>query len=348
MSSYNISKIYPSDKRSNKLIDDLLTKEGIRRDANLDYTCAMFDEEMNIIATGSCYGNSLRCLAVISSHQGEGLMNDIITHLMDVQFSRGNLHLFLYTKCDSSRFFNELGFYKIAMIHNQLVFMENRRTGFSSYLNNLKKSKSEGEKIAAIVLNANPFTLGHLYLIEKAAAENDTLHLFMVSEDASLVPFDIRKQLIMEGTAHLKNICYHESGPYIISNATFPSYFQKDEASVIEGHALLDLTIFTKIAEALNITRRYVGEEPNSVVTNLYNEIMQKELPIHGIECIVIPRKIIDNEVISASTVRKALQDNDLCKLKKLVPETTYSYFVSETSDEVIQKIRDTQNIFHY
>ena len=46
----------------------------------------------------------------------------------------------------------------------------------------------------------------------------------------------------------------------LVSNATFPSYFLKDEAAVIDGHARLDLAVFTKIAAALNITARYVGE----------------------------------------------------------------------------------------
>ena len=101
--------------------------------------------------------------------------------------------------------------------------MENKRTCFSSYLNSLVKQKESAPRIAALVMNANPFTLGHQYLVEKAASENDILHLFIVSEDASLVPFSVRKKLVMEGTAHLKNIRYHDSGPYIISNATFPS-----------------------------------------------------------------------------------------------------------------------------
>ena len=128
-------------------------------------------------------------------------------------------------------------------------------------------------------MNANPFSLGHLYLVEKAARENDILHLFIVSEDASLVPFSVRKRLVMEGTSHIKNICYHDSGPYIISNSTFPSYFQKDHDSVIQGHALLDLTISKEIASTLGINYRHVGEEPNSQVTNMYNQIMKEKLP---------------------------------------------------------------------
>ena len=109
MSDYYISQIYPSDKRANDEVDALLISEGIRRDANLDYTCGMYDDEMHIIATGSCFGNTLRCFAVSHEHQGEGLMNSIVSHLIEFQFSRGNTHLFLYTKCNSAKFFGDLG-----------------------------------------------------------------------------------------------------------------------------------------------------------------------------------------------------------------------------------------------
>ena len=350
MSDYNytISKIYPSDKRANRQIDALLEAEGIRRDGNLDYTCGMYDEDMNLIATGSCFGNTLRCMAVSSAHQGEGLMNQIVTHLLDVQYQRGNLHIFLYTKCDSAKFFGDLGFYEIVRIDGQIVFMENRRTGFQDYLGQLAKEKEEGKKSAALVMNANPFTLGHQYLVEKAAAENDILHLFIVSEDASLVPFSVRKKLVMEGTAHLKNIRYHDSGPYIISSATFPSYFQKDQEAVIESHALLDLTVFTRIAQAMNITRRYVGEEPNSLVTGIYNEIMQKKLPENGIECIIVPRLQSEGKVISASTVRQAIKDGNWEALKELVPKTTLDYFMSPQAEAVVARIRGEENVVHY
>ena len=348
MSDYTITQINPSDKYGNHLVDELLAAEGIRRDANLDYTCGMYDDEMNLIATGSCFGNTLRCMAVSHTHQGEGLMNSIVSHLIEVQFSRGNTHLFLYTKCDSARFFGDLGFYEIARINGQIVFMENKRTGFSSYLNSLEKQKESAPRVAALVMNANPFTLGHQYLVEKAASENDILHLFIVSEDASLVPFSVRKKLVMEGTAHLKNIRYHDSGPYIISNATFPSYFQKDEQAVIESHAMLDLTVFTKIASALGINRRYVGEEPTSLVTGIYNQIMSEKLPENGIECVIVPRKENKGAVISASTVRQALKEENWPLLAELVPETTLNYFKSPDARPVIDKIQASENVIHY
>ncbi len=347
MSECTLSQVSPTDKSTLAQIDALLEQEGIRRDGNLDYICAMFDENYNVIGTGSCFGNTLRCFAVSSAHQGEGLLNQIITHLIEVQCARGNLHLFLYTKVKSAKFFGDLGFYEIARVEDTLVFMENRRDGFGSYLRRLEKSKTAG-KSAALVMNANPFTLGHQYLVETAAAACDTLHLFVVSEDASLVPFAVRKRLVAEGVAHLPNVVLHDSGPYIISNATFPSYFLKDEAAVIDGHARLDLAVFTKIAAALNITARYVGEEPTSQVTGMYNSIMAEQLPKAGIDCIIVPRKEAGGKAISASTVRQCLQAGDWDTLKTLVPVTTLSYFQSEEAKPVLEKIRRAGNVVHY
>lgn len=347
MSEYHISQVYSWDKRSLKQIDALLQREGISRDANLDYMCAMRDGHDEIIATGSCFGSTLRCFAVSSEHQGEGLLNEIISHLMDVQYSRGNMHLFLYTKVNSAKFFGDLGFYEIARVDGTLVFMENRRTGFPDYLKALEKTRKDGVS-AALVMNANPFTLGHQYLAEMAAARCDTLHLFVLSEDASLVPFSVRKRLVQEGTAHIPNVVLHDSGPYIISSATFPSYFLKDEEAVIDGHARLDLAVFTRIARALNVTERFVGEEPTSQVTGLYNTIMAQELPKAGIACRILPRKEAGGKAISASTVRLALKNGDWKALEALVPSTTLQYFTSPEAAPVLERIRRAGDVVHY
>ena len=358
MSDYTVSQILPSDSYGMKQVTDLLIQEGIRLDGNLDYTCGIYDEDYNVIATGSCFGNTLRCFAVSASHQGEGLLNEVISHLIQYQAERGNFHLFLYTKIASAKFFGDLGFKEIARVQDTLVFMENRSGGFASYLQGLKKETltqkgdfdASGKKIGAIVMNANPFTLGHQYLAEKAAAACDLLHVFIVSEDASLVPFTVRKRLVMEGTAHLSNIVYHDSGPYIISSATFPSYFLKDQAAVIDGHARLDLAVFTRIADALGINCRFVGEEPASQVTGIYNQVMEASLPAAGISCIVIPRKAQADgkKPISASTVRTCLHDGNWEALEDLVPPTTLSYFRSPEAEPVMKKIRACSDLVHY
>lgn len=347
MSDYGISQVFPGDHRMMAQIDALLQREGIARDANLDYTCAMLDEDYRVIATGSCFGNTLRCFAVSGDHQGEGLLGEIISHLIDVQSARGNVHLFLYTKVKSAKFFGDLGFREIARVEDTLVFMENRKDGFPSYLKALEQTRTGG-KSAALVMNANPFTLGHQYLVETAAAQCDTLHLFVLSEDASLFPFAVRRELVRQGVAHLPNVVLHDSGPYIISNATFPSYFLKDEAAVIEGHARLDLAVFQRIAAALGVSVRFVGEEPTSVVTGAYNRIMCEELPRAGIDCVVVPRREANGRAISASTVRSALKDGDEQLLRTLVPPTTLAWLQSPAAEPVIRAIRQAKDVVHY
>lgn len=344
---YTISKVWPKDRATLAKVDALLKQEGITRDGNLDYTCAVFDGGLNVIGTGSCFGNTLRCLAVDHAYQGEGLMNKIVNHLIEEQYERGNVHLFVYTKVNAAKFFQDMGFHEIARVDGTLVFLENRPDGFERYLDGLVRTKRPGTN-GAVILNANPFTLGHRHLIEVAAGSCDTLHVFVVSEDASLVPFSVRKRLVVEGTADLDNVVVHDSGPYIISQATFPSYFLKDEAAVNEGHARLDIAIFCRIAHALGISRRFVGEEPTSQVTGIYNQVMAQELPQAGIELTVVPRIGVDGKVVSASTVRRALQAGDLETVRELVPPTTYAYFTSEEAAPALARIKAAGDVTHY
>ena len=346
--SYIISQIRSEDRSALAEVDALLQQEGIRLDQNLDYTCGMYDEDYHIIATGSCFGSTLRCFAVDHHHQGEGLLNQIVTHLIDIQAQRGQFRLFLYTKPSAAGFFGDLGFYEIARVPGKLVFMENRRDGFSGYLEALSPSRLDSGTSAAIVMNANPFTLGHQYLAETAAARCDRLHLFVVSEDASLVPASVRKELVIQGVRHLSNVVVHDCGPYMISAATFPSYFLRDETAVIESQAELDLRVFVRIAEKLHISDRYVGEEPTSLVTGLYNRIMAQALPEAGIACHIIPRKEKGGRAISASDVRRAIQMGNWTTLRSLVPDSTLAWFESPEAEPVIRQIRETGNVVHY
>lgn len=350
MNHYSVSKIFASDRKSNQAVDQLLEKEGIQRDKHLDYTCGLYNSSKELVATGSCYQNILRCLAVDSDYQGEGLMNQLISHLINYQYERGIYHIFIYTKVTAIKYFLDLGFYEIARVEDKLVFLENKRDGFDQYLNQLKEESKDKltANSAAIVMNANPFTLGHLALVEKAAKENDLVHIFMVSEDSSLIPYTVRKKLIIEGTSHLDNVVYHNTGSYIISNATFPSYFLEDEDSVIRTQAKLDIEIFIQIAKEMGITKRYIGEEPFSKVTNIYNEIMTQQLEAEDIQCIVIRRYAKEGEVISASKVRLAIKEGKLDLVREWTPKTTYDYFTSPESEAVVKRIQGTENVIHY
>lgn len=305
----------------------LLEQEGIHEDPNLDYTVVAQDRQDRMIATGSCFRNTLRCFAVDSAYRGEGLLNSVISHLVDFQYRRGNCHLLLHTKCRNVPLFQSLGFHEIARVENRVAFLENQPHGFSDYLSHLTRGHG---KQAAVVMNANPFTAGHRRLVETACRENDTVHLFIVSEDVSQFSFAVRQHLVQEGTRDLTNLIYHETGSYLISTAVFPSYFFPSTQEITAIQAALDCKVFLRIAQALDITARYVGQEPFSSSTSIYNQMLSTLLPPSGVAYREIPRLAADGTVISASKVRSLLEEKKPVadQLSKLLPPTTYQYLL--------------------
>ena len=203
----------------------------------------------------------------------------------------------------------------------------------TTYVSELKKHYRDG-KNGAIVMNCNPFTNGHLYLIEYAAARVDNLYVFIVSEDKSCFAFSDRIRLVKEGIRdRVNNVIVIPSGKYVLSAVTFPEYFTKEDASddvVIDTS--YDLEIFARhIAPTLNITVRFAGEEPYDVVTRQYNRDMEQVLPKYGIRFECVPRKCItEKEYISASNVRKYWMEGNREEVKCRVPESTYRYLFPE------------------
>ena len=347
MNEFTIKEIRQSDQRGMAKVDALLASQALKRDPYLEYTIGLFDREHHLVATGSAAANTLRCLAVDARYQGEGLLNTVMSALSTFSFERGITHLFLYTKVESARFFEDIGYHQIAKVGETLVFMENRRDGFATFLDKLATEKREGVS-AALVMNCNPFTLGHRYLVEKAAGENDTVHLFIVSEDASLFPFADRFEMVKNGCADLTNVILHQTGSYMISSAVFPSYFLESSEAAIRAQARLDIALFARIARALNVTKRYVGEEPFSKVTNIYNEVMFRDLPPEGVRCIVIPRRETAGRPIIASHVRQLIHDGKLDEAKALIPPTTFAYFMTEAGQRTMARIRESDSVIHY
>lgn len=345
---FEVVTIRQYDTYSQRQVDELLAKEAIKRDANLDYTCGIFNAAGDLIATGSYFKNTLRCLAIDSRYQGYGLTNKIVTHLITEQHELGNDHIFLYTKSQYQQIFQDLGFHTIVHIQNQIVFMENKSDGFTRYLEGLKDQQVTGQRVAAIIMNANPFTLGHQFLVETAASQQDRVHLFVVREDVSEFPFVVRKRLIEQGVAHLTNVSVHDTNSYLISSATFPSYFQKDDDDVIRSQINVEAEIFTRVAKHLGITTRYVGSEPYSHVTALYNEGLKQTLESNGITIVEILRKSIDDGFISASKVRKTIKEEGVAAVKEWVPETTYRYLMSEEAKVVLDVLAQKEDVVHY
>ena len=196
------------------------------------------------------------------------------------------------------------------------------------FIQSLQTYKKEGRN-GSIVMNCNPFTLGHRYLIEYAASRVDNLYIFVVEEDKSYFSFEDRICLVRQGTEDLKNVIVLPSGKFIISATTFPGYFYKDDIKEATIDCSNDLSVFAQyIAPALDIKIRFAGEEPLDPVTNQYNEGMKEILPQYGIEFHPIARKCDTDgrQVISASRVRKYFESGDLDSLKSIVPSTTYRY----------------------
>ena len=189
-------------------------------------------------------------------------------------------------------------------------------------------------KIGAAVVNCNPFTNGHLYLLENASSQVDLLYVFVVEEDKSVFPFKDRFQLVREGTAHLEDkIIVCPSGQFIISSFSFKDYFVKDSISTTIDPSMDVLFFGAVIAPKLGITRRFVGEEPLCNVTRQYNETMLKLLPDLGVEVSVIPRKENNTGTpISASFIRNCLNQGDMESIKRCVPPTTYKYLKERAS----------------
>ena len=208
--------------------------------------------------------------------------------------------------------------------------------------------KIDGAASLSHMMNANPFTLGHRHLVERAARENDVIHLFVLSEEAGPIPSAVRRELVEQGVRDLPNVFCHATGPYLISSATFPSYFLKDSDTVIRTQAELDLRIFCQIARRLGIQRRYVGQERSSHVTRLYNEVMCQKLPEAGIQCVEIPRLTRDGAAVSASAVRQAIHDGQPERIRDWVPASTYDFFTGPRGASVCAAIQREAEVIHY
>jgi len=298
----------------------LLAKAGLTPDPDAEQIVTVWEEE-ELIATGSRKGNLLKCIAVDPEHRGEDLTAAVLSQLRAGAFGDGQKHLFLYTKPENRRMFENLFFYPVAQTDTVLL-MEDKRNGIRSFLDALPAA-IPGEKIGAAVMNCNPFTLGHRYLIETAAGECDHVYIFVLSEDQSRFSAQDRMEMVRLGTADLANVTVLPTGPYLISSATFPTYFLKDREAATQVHCRLDIEIFENwFVPRFGITHRYVGTEPLSPMTAQYNAALKENL--QKTVLVELPRLKTGSTPVSASAVRKALDTGE--DIRNLVPETTCRY----------------------
>lgn len=309
-----------------KILDAFLSDNSLTPETDIDTAYGLFDEDDRLFACGCAAGKLLKCFAVDPSLRGQNALGLLIGALTEDRFSLGLTDLFVITRKKNEALFTSSGFYPLART-DTLLMLENRRNGPERFIDSCFIAGDAGKVIGTAVMNCNPFTCGHRYLIESAAKECDVLYVFVVEEDRSLFPFSDRLRLVREGTRDLENVRVCPGGPYMISYASFPKYFLKKEENAAALSGTLDAVLFAeRIAPALHASVRFVGAEPIDPVTAAYNGILKAVLPVHDISVREFPRLLNNGQVISASSVRALLEKKDFALLRALVPEHTFRY----------------------
>lgn len=330
------------NRREVSEISSFLERFDLSFDPSVEYTVALVQND-TVIATGSLDGEVLRNFAILEQHQGADLSARLATHLMAVAARRGRHHFFVFTKPQATAIFSSLGFREVAKVE-KAALLETGIGSISSYCEELRRQVAflPPAPRAALVVNCNPFTLGHQAVITRAAQENNSVAVLVVSEEGSVFPFASRFKLVKEGVAHLSNVAVIPSGKYVVSAATFPGYFTKGN-DTITAQAELDATIFARhIAPALSVTCRYVGTEPTDPTTSAYNDAMRRIFPEYDLSLHVMQRITTPGEPlpVSASRVRQFLREDRWDDVRRLVPDTTYRFLKSAEGAAIITRIK--------
>lgn len=340
-----------------KEVEAFLRENGLRME-ELDHYYACTSPDGSILAGAGIKADIIKCVAVAPSARSEGFMLPLLSRVVSDAAAKGVLNLKVFTKPENREIFESIGF-KVLASAPKAVLMENGRglEKYCEYLRHAALSRHASLSRHArprpgisgvIVMNANPFTLGHKYLIEKALEQVDHLFVIPVKEDASAFPYSERLAMIRAASAQPcpKNqfssanaspahadarISVLEGSDYCISAATFPTYFLKDLSDAAETQMRLDIDLFERhIMPALGATVRFVGSEPLDALTARYNALMHN--------AVVIPRL----NAISASRVRAAIEAGDYASAAALCPSTTHPYLLAALAERALMMELDT------
>ena len=370
----NILELHPTIPRQRRQIETFLQANGLRYD-DVDYYAALVDESSDeMIAGGGLKGCVIKCVAVADGHKGEAVANVIVSHLLAKANEDGYQCVKLYTKPHNRQLFESLSFRLIAEAPNAIL-METGVGGIEKWSYELRVRndelgvrndelgvrndelgvkndelgvtndelgvKSVRKPIGAIVMNANPFTLGHRFLVEQSSELVERLYVVVVREDCSMFSYSERKAMVIQGVRDIGNVVVVDGSDYAVSAATFPTYFLKQISDATDTQITLDLDIYRRrIAPALGATIRFFGSEPTDPLTRRYNELMHQQLGedhVHEIQ-----RKQQDGSPISASRVRKAMLEGRLWDAIQMVPPTTIPYIIGHLASMALQAELDT------
>lgn len=357
-------ELYPAIPRQRRRIEGFLQANGLRYD-DVDYYAALVDESSDeIVAGGGLKGGVIKCVAVADGHKGEAVANQIVSHLIAKANAAGHQCVKLFTKPQNRPLFESLSFRFLAEAP-EAILMETGVGGIAKYSEELRAKSEECNcyllagrnsvevdstklsvdtvkwSVGVIVMNCNPFTLGHRYLIERSSELVERLYVVVVREDCSMFSYSERKAMVNQGVKDLGNVVVVDGSDYAVSATTFPTYFLKRISDATDTQILLDLDIYLRhIAPALGANVRFVGSEPTDPLTRRYNELMRQQLGDDHI-C-EIPRMEKYGSVVSASRVRRAIEANSLWQAIKLVPSSTIPYIIAHLATRALQAELDT------
>ena len=327
----------PSVRRQ---VENFLVNNGLRLE-EVDLYMAVQDREGRILAGGGLHRDVIKCIAVSETARSAGLSVPLISRLIAEAALRGFTNVKVFTKPENRSIFESLGF-RLLAVAPKAILLENGR-GLEEYCRYLRAHQAEG----VIVMNANPFTLGHRYLLEQAAASlssgghSPRITVIPVKEDRSRFPYVARLEMIRQGGEGLVDVV--EGSDYQISAATFPTYFLKDLSDASDTQMWLDLDLFGRhIAPALGAKVRFVGTEPADPLTARYNAMMKYLLPEYGVQVVEVPRLCDAEGAVSASRVRASLANGEFAVASALTPASTHPYLKTYLAVRALRSELDT------
>ncbi len=295
-------------------------------------------EQGRLVATAARAGEVLKLFAIDEAYQGGEALGCLIDALKDLARADGRDVLLVFTRPGQASSFAACNFRLLASCREAALL--ELGGGLEAYLSAHAALRRPGAN-GAVVVNGNPFTLGHLRLVETAAARVDTLYVFVVREDRSVFPFEARRVMAQDATAHLPNVVLLDTSRYAVSAATFPSYFLRRADRAARVQMEVDATLFgARLAPAFSVVRRFVGEEPYCETTAAYNAVLADVLPAYAVALEVVPRFGDAAGAISASRVRAALAAGDVESASRAVPGATAAFLRSPAGVEVVRRLR--------
>lgn len=334
---FNIKEVVLDEEKN--ILTTFLNGHDLDYELDIDYSILVYYQE-ELIATASLSNNVMKCILVTRDFIGQNITGLMFSHLVNVLSQKGINHYFVFTTPNNKKVFKSLNM-KVLVTTMNTVLLEGGDS-IHNVLGNLKKEYNISDnKKSCVIINANPMTLGHMYLIETAASESEEVLVFVVSEDLSSFPFIDRFEIIKEATSQLGNVTVLPTLSYLVSKITFPKYFLKEDQLIQDEQTLVDVMVYKEYyTKIFNIKKRYLGEEPLSYNTSKYNKVLKDYL---NSNIKIIKRKKAGSKVISASLVRKLISANKIDNIKKYVPESTYKYLLSEKGQVIVNKIQNSK-----